>query len=355
MKAKRFLSFLVLFKTITFLFITSSICGCRKENCKNGITEKIYVANEEGGTISVIDAKTYKVLRTVDLEYKKEMYMAHNVQVAPDNGSVWVTGAQMHNHHGDEMLFVLKGKRDKDKEHINLGSEQHLAHVVLDDESKFVYVTANESGQVIKVDAGKMEEVQRFDLGKDAGPHGLRYMNGKLYVACMISQEMVIIDVTTGSLSRFFLGGIAVQTAVLPGPGSVFVSLYDLKEVIRYDINTGDTARISLPAGAQGPIQLYPSRDNQRVYVCDQGIVNGNPPSNKLYVIDVSTNTVVASVTVGNGAHGVVTSLDGTRVFVTNTLDNTVSVVDALSLTVIQTISVGAAPNGISVLECDCD
>lgn len=329
--------------------------GCRKDNCKNNISEKIYVANEEDGTVSVIDAVSYEVLRTVDLEYKDVMYMAHNVQVAPDNNSVWVTCAQMQDHHGDEMLFVLKGKRDKDREHINVGNGHHLAHVVLDDESKFAYATGYESGQVIKVDAEKMKEVTRFDLGPGSGPHGMRYMNGKLYVACMITQEMAIIDVLTGSVSRFFLGGIAVQTAVLPGPGSVFISLYDLKEVVRYDVYTGDTARILLPAGSQGPIQLYPSRDNQRVYVCDQGIVKGNPSSNKLYIIDVSINKVIATVTVGNGAHGVVTSLDGTKVFVTNTLDNTVSVIDALSLTVIKTISVGKAPNGISVLKCDCD
>lgn len=346
-------------RSCVYALILSSIVllsmGCRKDNCKSGIEEKIYVANEEGGSVSVIDANTYKVLRTVDLEYKKEMYMPHNVQVAPDNGSVWVTGAQMHDHHGDEILFVLKGKRDKDKEHINVGSGHHLAHVVVDDESKFAYATGNESGQVIKIDAEKMKEVMRFDLGAGSGPHGMRYMNGKLYVACMASQEMVIVDVLSGSISRIFLGGIAVQTAVLPGPESVFVSLYDLKEVVRYDVATGDTVRIPLPAGAQGPIQLYPSRDNQRVYVCDQGIVNGNPSSNKLYVIDVSTNTVISAITVGNGTHGVVTSLDGTKVFVTNTLDNTVSVIDALTLSVISTVSVGEAPNGISVLECDCD
>lgn len=344
-------SFLLLFLAVTAMLVA----GCRKDNCKNGIEEKIYVANEEGGSVTVIDAETFKVLRTVELEYKKEMYMPHNVQVAPDNGSVWVTGAQMHDEHADEMLFVLKGKRDKDKEHINVGSGHHLAHVVLDDESKFAYATGNESGKVVKVDVEKMKEVEGFDLGVGSGPHGLRYMNGKLYVACMTSQEMAIIDIATGSISRLFLGGIAVQTAVLPGPGSVFVSVYDLKEVVRYDIATGDTVRIALPAGAQGPIQLYPSRDNQRLYVCDQGIVNGNPSSNQIYVIDVSTNTVIAAITVGNGAHGVVTSLDGTKVFVTNTLDNTVSVIDALSLSVISTVTVGEAPNGISVLECDCE
>lgn len=342
-------------KKSVYLLFPLIVFSCNKDNCKRKIHQKVYVANEDAGTVSVIDGETYEVLKTIDLTYKKEMYMAHNVQVAPDNQSVWIAVNAMQHGVSDDMIIVLKGKRDKDKEHIKLGKEQHLAHVILDDESKFAYVTANEVGQVIKIDADKMKEVQRFDLGFGSGPHGMRYMNGKLYVACMDSKEMVVIDPSTNSLTHIPLGGIAVQTAVIPGLNSVFVSVYDLKQIVRYDVSTGDTTIIPLPPGSQGPIQLYPSPDNQRVYVCDQGIVNGNPSSNKLYVINTWTNTVTATITVGNGAHGVVVSKDGTKIFVTNLSDNTASVVDAASLSVVGTIGVGEKPNGISYLECDCD
>lgn len=326
--------------------------SCQKDNCYKGISKKVYVANEESGSVSVLDGETYEVIETVDITYKSEMLMPHNLQVAPDNQSIWVTGVPMEDHL-DEYIIVLKGKGDRAKEHINLGQEQHLAHVILDDSSSFAYATANESGQVIKIDASTYKEVGRFDLGASSAPHGLRYMNGNLYVACMGSSEMAIVDVSSGVISSVPVGGIAVQTAVLPSLGSVFVSVYDLKQVVRYDVSSGDTTVIHLPSEAQGPIQLYPSPDNQRVYVCDQGIVNGNPSSNKLYVISTNTNTVTNTVTVGDGAHGVTVSPDGTTIFVTNLDANTVSVVNATSLTVLSTISVGESPNGISYLECD--
>ena len=200
------------FQLICFSIIIIVSINCNKDNCKKGIDEKIYVANEDDGTISVIDANTYEVLETVDLEYKKQMYMPHNVNVAPDGKSVWVTGMPMQDGQ-EELVIVLKGKRDKDKEHIKVGSEQHLAHVVLDAESKYAYITTNTTGQVIKIDADKMKEVQRFDLGSNSAPHGMRYMNGKLYVACMASGEMIIVDVSSGSLTHVPLGDIAVQTA----------------------------------------------------------------------------------------------------------------------------------------------
>jgi len=332
----------------TLFFFTS----CSKENCKRQENGKIFVANEDDGTISVIDSKTYKEIETIDLAHKGEMYMAHNIQVAPNGETFWITAPPMHGH-GAEFVIVANCRNGKILEYINLGEEQHLAHVVLDSESKFAYASANTSGQVIKIDAVKMEEVERYDLGADSGPHGLRYMNEKLYVACMSSGEMVSIDIATSTLTHIPVGGIAVQTAVLPLIGCVFVSVYDLKEVVRYDVSTGDTTVILLPAGSQGPIQLYPSPDNQFVYVCDQGIVNGNPSSNKLYVINTITNTVTNTVVVGNGAHGVVVSEDGTKIFVSNLEDNSISVVDAQNLTVITTIEVGQSPNGISTLDCD--
>ena len=335
--------------------------SCEKKNCKKGITEKVYVANEEDGSVTVFDANTHEILKTVYLEYRGDMYMAHNIQVAPDNNSVWITAAVMDEHRsaGDEthedMVFVLKGKREKDKEHINIGEDQHPAHIILDDNSEFAYVTAHEKHQLIKIDAKKYEVVDRIDLGDGTYPHGMRYMNGKIYVACMGTNELAIVDAANRSVSKVPMGGIAVQTAVLPVLDAVFTTVYDLKMVVRYDLNTGDTTQIHLPFGSQGPIQLYPSPDNSKVYVCDQGIVNGNPVNNKLYVIETASNTVTNTVTVGNGAHGVVTSIDGSQIFVTNLSDQTVSIIDAATLEVKNTIAVELTPNGISVMKCDCD
>ncbi len=349
MKSKKIIRY-SLFSLLSFLFLEGAFTSCKKNMYQRNGNAEIFVANEEAGTISVIDAITYKEIEKVDLKHKGSMYMPHNVQVAPNCESVWATGVPS-TEGADEMVIVLKTRRNKVKEYINVGSEQHLSHVTLDDESKFAYVTAKSKGQIIKIDVDKMKEVQRFDLGPETGPHGLRYMNGKLYTACTISKEMIIVDISSGSLTHVPTGGVSVQTAVLPILGSAFVSVFDLKQVIRYDISTGISTVIQMPGDSQGPLQVYPSPDNSKVYVCDQGNVVGNSGSNKLYIINTTTNLVESTVIVGNGAHGVTTSLDGTKIFVTNLTDNTVSVVDAITLNVIQTIPVGVSPNGISFLK----
>lgn len=58
---------------------------------------------------------------------------------------------------------------------------------------------------------------------------------------------------------------------------------------------------------------------------------------------------VVETIEVGSGAHGVVISEDDQYTFVTNTFDDTVSVIENETSEVIATVEVGETPNGITL------
>jgi len=79
-----------------------------------------------------------------------------------------------------------------------------------------------------------------------------------------------------------------------------------------------------------------------RLYVTNQG-------SNTVSVIDTSSNTISATVPVGNSPYGVVVNPSGTRVYVANLDTNFVSVIDATTNTVIATVTVGTGPFGVAV------
>lgn len=61
----------------------------------------------------------------------------------------------------------------------------------------------------------------------------------------------------------------------------------------------------------------------------------------------------MATIEVGKGAHGVVTSNDNKFVYVTNMYENTVSVIDNNANKVIKTVTVGTIPNGITYNQKD--
>jgi YVTN family beta-propeller protein len=68
-------------------------------------------------------------------------------------------------------------------------------------------------------------------------------------------------------------------------------------------------------------------------------------------VIDTTTNpnTVVATVAVGAGPNGVAVTPDGKHVYVTNSFDGTVSVMETTGNTVMATVTVGGGPLGVAV------
>lgn len=338
-----------------FIYALSIVVGCKKDHSNhNEIPYQpyaVYVAEEDEGKITVINPLENKVVGSIVISdhHSSQMgLMPHNVQVAPDGKSVWVTATAHDGGDMEQVIVIDPVANHSILKKINVGVNQHLGHIVLDTASTYAFATANEAGQVIQIDAKTYTEVKRYNLGATYEPHGLRYSKGNLYVANMGAKSMSIINISSGQIDEVPLGGMAVQTAVTPDGKYAFASLYDTKEVAMYDIQTKQVIKIALPAGALGPIQLYPTPDNKLLYVCDQGGVGTDPVSNKVYVIDIAASSVTNTIDVGNAAHGVVVSNDGQSVYVTNSKSNTVSVIDVATQKVTHTISVGEAPNGIS-------
>jgi len=90
------------------------------KNSETKIEDKIYVAIEEVGEIAVISAKDRAVIKRIDLSSdmggKKIGFMSHNVQVAPDNKSVWVTANAM-DMNKDKVSFFRIQKVSADEGH----------------------------------------------------------------------------------------------------------------------------------------------------------------------------------------------------------------------------------------------
>lgn len=341
------------FKTILpgsfmLLIFSSMISGCNNNKTSSVMQpSKIFVANEDGGSISVLDLTDSTKNTTIDLSDSSGMFMAHNVQVSPNGLTVWVTANPMDSTKESELITIDPITYAIIKR-IKLGRGLELTHVVFDSASKNAFAAESKQNQVIQVNAETGNVVRNFILGKANSPHGLRYGNGKLYVANMGSKSITIIEIASGQLNEIPLGGMAAQTAVTLDGKFVFATLYDTREVIRYEIQSQQLTRIPLPDGSQGPIQSYSTPDSKLLFVADQGFLLNRPVSDKVFVIDIASAKVIGTVKVGNKAHGVVISNDGKTVYVTNQQDNTVSIIDVATQKETGRYPVGKSPNGLS-------
>ena len=334
-------------------------------------SDKVYVATEDGGSVDVIDTRSKSVVKKIDIAPKDNasgsMYMAHNVQVAPDNKSVWVTANVMSGEehgsddHGDnghgveestpaDQLVVIDPVKDEIVQRIDVGAGMHLAHVVLTPDSKYALTVAQETNEVYKIDTTTYGIVGKAEATAGSGPHGLRISpdGNTAYVAMMSGKSIGQLDIQSLSFDYIPLNGQAVQTAVTPDGRYVAASVFDSKSVAIYDTQSKSVQYAALHEDAKGPLQVYPTPDSRYVYVADQGYEFGQPDGNKLHKIDLEGRSVVQTVEVGTAPHGVVLSPDGRFSYVTNMVSNDVSIVDNESGKELVKVPTGEKPNGIS-------
>lgn len=72
-----------------------------------------------------------------------------------------------------------------------------------------------------------------------------------------------------------------------------------------------------------------------------------NEDDDTVSVIDTSSNTVIDTISVGDRPKGITADPSGSRVYVANQNDNTLSVIDTSTNTIMTTIAVGTEPGGV--------
>jgi len=132
--------------------------------------------------------------------------------------------------------------------------------------------------------------------------------------------------------------------AITPDGRFAYVTnLYDFVSVI-------DTCTNSIAATitvGDFPTGIAVTPNGRFVYVANSGLATA--PSGTVSVIDTSTNTVVKTITVGGGPIGIAIIPDGSFAYVTISRADSVSVIDTATNTVVKTIPVGDFPQGIAI------
>lgn len=303
-------------------------CGGAAESASTAPYEgSVWVANEGADSLSVLDARTGEVVATLS-----GIAAPHNVQATADGSAVLATsgaGAVVRVDGGD---LTVTG-------HARTGG--HPAHVV-DDSNGNVYVTSGVERVIHRYDAAlaPLGEVELV-----GAPHGLR-LDGDGAVAVVANTgggTIDVVDLGTGTVTqRVRVGSAPVQVAVTDDGTRAFVSVGSTNEVLAVDLSTGEiVARAGTP---DSPAQILLA--GEHLVVANQG--TPAHPGDSVTFLDPDDLTVVGQVTTGSGPHGLTSDDTGTRVWVTNAFDGTVSVIDVPALRVVATVPVGAAPNGIS-------
>ncbi|MBR0683242.1 YncE family protein [Roseomonas eburnea] len=311
------------------------------ENCVG----TIFTADEGSASISAVDLASGRI-STVAVSVSP-----HNVQAVGDGRRLFVVGTAAGAHGSDHaraegrlvVLDTVPGAAPRVVAEIPAG--RHPGHVVADAAGERAFISDSEADALLVVDVAARRVVASVPVGDY--PHGLRPSpdGREVWLANVKDGTVSVVDVAAGrEAARIQVGPAPVQVGFLPDGSRAYVSLRDANAVAEIDTRSRRVLR-RIPVG-RGPIQVYATPDGRLLYVANEG--TRRAPGTTASVIDVATGTVVATIETGRGAHGVVVCGAGTRAFVTNLYDDTLTEIDVATQAVRRSFRVGRTPNGVT-------
>ena len=303
------------------------------------MTEYLIVLNKDEDTLSIVDIKTQKVIKTLETDHNP-----HEIVITPDGKKSYITCSlgnvinvldhdsfeitnKIHHEkfdfpHGlgiskdgilylastySNEIFAIDTKTDSILNHFNTG--QNLSHMIaLDPEERKIYVPNIGSHNITVINKETLEIENHFNVGK--GPEGLA-VNPEgdfLYVANQEDDTLYIIDTKTlKTLYKRRVGACPIRMVFSP----------------------------------DGKYALIPNRESGDLSVIlTKQVING-----------ITRPWEIKRIPIGKWPGGTVFNHNGSFAYVANNKTNDISVIDMTSLKEISRIDVGIHPDGMAYLK----
>jgi len=300
---------------------------------------RLYVDNSEGDDVSVIDLKTLNTVDDIRLGDK-----VHGLAIQADGRRLFATVES------DNSLRVVDTATDKVIATITLTGRPNQCAVTPD--GHYVAVPISDKNAVDIVDVQQQKVVKTLPVSK---PHNAfnAGSNRYLFVSAMGANQINVIDLMTMAYTvKVSVGGVPRPYVVTPDGTTMYVAVSDLHGFMKVDVASGKMERVAIPAENRTP--------KQRPFAPSNTLTHGLALSpdgtelwvtslldNSLYIYDVKANKIAGRVQVGDGPNWVTFSPDGKYVCVSNTGTNDVSIIDVRARREVKRVKVGKAPKRV--------
>ena len=292
----------------------------------------LYVSSESGDVVSRIEVGPdgWRKVREISVKLiANELSAPHNVAVSAD-GRFWYVSIA----HGTPFGSVWKYATGSDSLIARVKVGMFPTTIGLSPDGEWAYVPnsdfhgdrghQNTVSVIYTPDLSALTEIRACDM-----PHGSRWNHAgtRVYVACMMSDELLTIDP----------GAFTVSQRVALGSGTPMSHAEHMKMETREDSMMAAAAKPRPTVGAASSTMPGQNPDCLTTFVAvapdDSLVYLACNHSNELLVRDARTLALVRRLPTGTGAYNVEPSPDGRLVLVTNKKDRSVSVFDTRSWT----------------------
>lgn len=311
---------------VTLLWI--SVVGIERPPsvAANGVGT-IFVVNEAGGSVSILEQVGHTVLETIAVDAGPA-----SVAFSPDGRVALVAS------HDAGTITLIDRDVYETTGSIRVGGA--LTAIAAPPGLAQLFV-ADALGQRIAVLDAAGQVVRSIPVPGQPIALVAENTGRRLYVLTAGGGQVLIFDGPTGAAA----GAVTVGTggrymALSPDAGTLYVSNPSANLVFVVD---PAATQVSAQIGGEGePSGLAVSPDGRQLFVA-------NAAGNSLLVVDTLTRLPRRSVPTGTAPRAVSVSPDGRSAYVANAGSNNVTIIDTARLDVVKSVPVGAAPIAVGV------
>ena len=275
---------------------------------------------------------------------------------------------------------------------VPVGEDPHEVIASADGKTAYVSIYGGGSLHTINViDLATQKRLDDIDTKPLFGPHGLMFVNNKLWFTaegskafgcydpstkkidwCMgTGQDRTHMIYVTKDAKKIYTTNVASGTVSIFENTSTQQARREQWEQTIIPVSEGSEGFDVLPDGTElwaasakdGKIYIINPTTKKLSATIDANVNGANrlqfTPDGKLAFIsslnsgnltvyDVKTRKLLKQISIGSGAAGILVQPDNTRVFVACTPDNYVAVIDIKTLSVVNKIDVGGNPDGLA-------
>jgi len=327
-------------------------------------TYQVYVTNERSGDVTVINGGDFSIAATIPVGKRPR-----GIHVSPDGKTVYValSGTPIEappqiDANGNPVFEKKKRNDDDDDANVDKGADgigvlnaatkrltgklnagSDPEEFALSKDGRRIYISNEDTktASVINIAAAKLEHI--IAVGQE--PEGVTTTpDGKqFYVTCEAGGDIYVVDsVSYSAVTHFKVNGRPRSVAFLSAGGIGFIPSESVGELNVIDtVNAKVLKTIALPAGSR-PMRVKLSPDEKRLYI-------SNGRAGTISVFDAHSYELLDTIKVGTRPWGLGVSPDGKFLFSANGPSNDVSVVDLKTNKEVNRIKAGSSPWGIAI------
>jgi len=319
--------------------------------CSRGGSERVYVSDEDGGAIVVLDAAHDEVVARIPVGKRPR-----GLKISPDGKRLFVAlSGSPKSPPGADPASIPPADRSADGIGVVDLDSRKLLRVIpggqdpetfdVSRDGRRLWVSNEETAEASLVDVDAARVVLRAKVGQEPEGVTIHPDGNVVYVTNEEDDTLSVLDAETGA-AKATLAVCARPRAVAFTPDGAlgFITCENDSSVAVVDAKTHERrAVMPLPAAGTRPMGVAMTRDGGTLFV--SGGRGGD-----VHEIDVASQTVRRSLPgVGRRPWGLALSRDGSRLYTANGPSGDVSVIDTRNGKVIRTVPVGGAPWGVAV------